>query len=151
MEITISNKQYEKLVKLIYLGMWIVESHDSKDNNDFIEIEQLIYSQIKNIPGSQMIQYDEVTKKYYPSIDFDKDDIIADHLDNYDENCFWDELIDRLTKRDMLKKFGLENIHNMSHKEVFENEKEIIAHYESAFEESGVLKLFMKSESENQK
>lgn len=148
MEITLSEKQFEKLLKLVYLGMWIAEADESPGNDYFTEIEQLVYSQAKNLSGSTPIQFEEDSKKYYPTIDFDKDDIIAHYIDTYDENCFWEELIDRLTKRDMIRKYGLEKINTMSQEEIIKKEQEFTGKYETVFEESGILKLFIQNDNE---
>lgn len=138
MDIQLTDKQFEKMLKLIYLGMWIVEAHDQDKENYFTEVEQLFYSKSKDIPNQKLIEYDEVSKKYYPSIDFDNEDIIVKHIDTYEENIFWDELIDRLTKRDMIKKFGLAGIQKMTQEEIFEREKEFITKYEKEFQENGI-------------
>jgi hypothetical protein len=137
MNINFTDQQFEKLLKLVYLGMWVVEADEHNDDY-FVEIEQLIYSQSKDIPGQKLIEYDESSKKYFPAIDFDKEDVIVKHIDAYEENIFWDELIDRLTKRDMIKKYGLEGIQKMSQDKVFECEKEFIEKYEQEFSNTGI-------------
>jgi len=144
MEIKLTEKQYEKLLKLTYLGMWIVEAHDQEKDNYFTEIEQIIFSKYSELENQKLIEYNEGTKKYLPAIHFDKEDIIVEYLDTYEENVFWDELIDRLTKRDMIKKYGIDAIQKMTREEVFERENEFISKYETEFQDSGIENLYIK-------
>ena len=144
MDIKLTEKQFEKLLKLTYLGMWVVEAHEQDNDNYFTEIEQLLYSKSEEISDQKFIEYDEVSKKYYPALNFDKEDIIVKYIDTYEENIFWDELIDRLTKRDMINKYGLDGIQKMSQEEVFEHEKEFIDKYEQEFQKTGIENLGIK-------
>jgi hypothetical protein len=143
MEIKLTEEQYEKLIKIIYMGMWIADVNED-DNFKFSEIEQLIYSYSTQIPDQKLIEYDQVDQKYYPSEKFDTDDVISNCIETYEDSSFWDELIDRLTKRDMIKKYGLESLHEMTHEEIFEKEKEFIDKYENIFQESGLDKLALE-------
>ncbi|MDH4263470.1 MAG: hypothetical protein OEV78_10545 [Spirochaetia bacterium] len=141
MEIKIDNKQYEKLLKLIYMGMWVVEAYDQGNDNYFTEVEQMIYSKSSEIANQNLIEFDEASNKYFPALNFDKDDIIIKYIDGYEENIFWDELIDRLTKRDMIKKHTLDGIQKMTQAQVFEYENEFIEKYEKEFQEKGIENL----------
>lgn len=145
MELKLTEDQYRKLVKLVFMGMWMTDSRGTeKDDPYFIEIEQLVYSASLKNGINDIIEYDKINDKYFPSENFDAEDIIAQHIDAYDENCFWDELIDRLTKRDMIEKYGLEKIHNMNQAEIFQKEKEIIDYYEEFFAKNGLKNLFFE-------
>jgi len=141
MEITLTEKQFEKLLRLTYLGMWVAEVHDQENNNYFSEIEQLVYSHANQIPNQKLIELDEISNKYFPAINFDPEDIIVKYIETYEENIFWDELIDRLTKRDMIKKYGLDGIQKLSPEEVLDREKEFISEYEGEFQKNGIEKI----------
>lgn len=141
MEIKLTEKQFEKLLKLTYLGMWVAEVHDQENEEYFSEIEQLIYAQADQVPDQKFIEFDEISAKYFPAINFDSEDVIVKYIEPYEENIFWDELIDRLTKRDMIKKYGLDGIQTMSPEEVLEKEKEFITLYEHEFQKNGIDKL----------
>lgn len=140
MELKLTNEEYEKLVKLVYMGMWIAESTE-KASEIFGPLEQLIYSQSTQIPDQKLIEYDAVDQNYYPAAQFDNDDTVMDAIEAYEETCFWDELIDRFTKRDMIRTYGLDKIHHMTQDEIFEKEKEFIEKYEKIFQEFGLDKL----------
>jgi hypothetical protein len=102
MNINFTNKQYEDLLKLVYLGNWMANANRADDKlEDFDALESHIFSHAKEYGLDAFADSDEegVT---YPSRAFE-DSGIQDLIDEYDTDSFWEELIDRLSARDYVR------------------------------------------------
>jgi len=142
MVLNISDDQFEKLIKLTYLGMWVADANFQQTETSLKEIEQLIFQEAKERKAFQnLIQYNETEKRYYPTNVLHEDEVINNYLDDYEENCFWEELIDRLTKKSLIEEYGLEEILKMDSSRRMEAEKLLIEKYQTEFENNGIKNL----------
>lgn len=134
--ISFSKAQYKTLLKLIYLGKWMHESHQDAESKDVVEVEQLIFSKSKEAGTEKMIEYAPDLKKYFPSRDMEE--IIHLLVDQYDEYTFWEELAHRLAEKDFLKKYGKEL---MTTEKRFMFTQDIVEDYMTEFENNGLNNL----------
>ena len=66
---TLTKDQYENLIKLVYLGNWMINGirlHDEQIK-EYEELEQYIFSFAKDAGMEKYIVYDDGSKKYFPS------------------------------------------------------------------------------------
>jgi len=143
MEVKLTKEQYENLIKLVYLGNWMINAIRSGSEGDprikkYEDIEQYIFSFAKDVGLEKYIEYDEKFKQFFPTEDFDEDPEMEQYRQDYDNEVFWQELADRLGSRDFLKEYGAEVIRKMDQKERFLREQEFIIKYEEEFEKHGI-------------
>ncbi|MES0492146.1 MAG: hypothetical protein ABUK01_19315 [Leptospirales bacterium] len=141
MNFELKDTQFEKLLRLAYLGMWVAEAHDEGQESYFKDIEQLLFEKAAESNLKEYVKHDKGSDKFFPSSAFDKDEIVSKAIDDYEEHCFWDELIDRLSKADIIAKYGMDNIQKMSFMERLDKEKEYMVIYEKEFAENGLKNL----------
>ena len=146
MEIKLTKEQYKNLLKLVYLGNWMINAIRSGTKGDerikkYDEIEQYIFSFAKDAGLEKYIEYDEKLKKFFPTSEFEEDPEIEQYREDYEEEVFWQELADRLGTRDFIKEYGQEAIKKMSQKERFLKREEFIIKYEEEFEKNGLANL----------
>jgi len=141
MKFDLNDTQFEKLLRLAYLGMWVAEAHDEGQESYFKEIEQLLFEKAAESNLKEYVKHDKSSDKYFPSSVFDKDEVVSKAIDEYEEHCFWDELIDRLAKVDIIDKYGMDTIQKMSFMERLDKEKEHMKIYEKEFSENGLDNL----------
>jgi hypothetical protein len=120
MEIKLTKEQYENLLKLVYLGNWIVNAIRSGAEGD-----------------EQIEKYNQL----FPTRELGQDPEIEKYLEDYNEEIFWQELAERLGTRDFLRKYGKEAIEKMDPEERFLKHQEFIIKYEEEFEKSGIENL----------
>lgn len=99
-EITLkfTEKQFQVLRKLVYLGNWMVESRDDYSIDKFIveeEVEQIIFSATTEKGICELNADDNI---YFPTSEYEEKMQII--IDDYDEYTFWEELTYRLADRD---------------------------------------------------
>jgi len=86
MLISLDRNQYIKLLYLIAIGEWVVNSYKDESEYEFTDIEQYIYSFYKDFGAYNLIDYDEEENIYFPTEEFENDFLtyVEEFLEN---NC----------------------------------------------------------------
>lgn len=144
-EIKLTKEQYEDLIKLVYLGNWIINASRTEDIIEKYEnLTQYIYSFAKEAGLEKYFEYDKKFNKFFPTEEFEKNTDIKDFLDEYNDEVFWQELIFRMAGRDLVRKYGEEAIRKMPFKERMILEYPFIEKYDKEFSENGIENLEIK-------
>lgn len=136
----LSQDQYKELLKLVYVGDWIIDEPENIVLNDLV---QAIFAKAGDAGLDKIIDFDKNAGLYLPSLEFDEE--VIDIIDDYEEECFWDQLIFRLADRDMQKKLG-EKANKMSMEEKMEHLDPLTEKYIKEFEEHGLDNVKVKVE-----
>lgn len=126
MKVDFSNKQYENLVRLAMIGSTVIK--ESED--DLKEINQ----------ANDLIKYLRQQGKLPHNLAENVDEVMY----AYSNEVFWDELSARLTERDILKQYSIEQVEAMSEDELSEIDEPIREMYENEFEANGLDSLIVK-------
>jgi hypothetical protein len=103
MKINITNKEYKALLTMVAIGAWVIEAHQVEERQEtrpIRELEQKIMALAGEFGCGHLVHYDKEGEDYEPSDEFRVKGDFHRHLVAYEENIFWDELIDRLAHRD---------------------------------------------------
>lgn len=142
MKINFTKKQYEDLIKLLHLGNWMINAHRTDDYVEHYEdLEQYILSFYKDFGMEKHVEYDKEFNEYFPTREFEEDTDVDQYKEEYNDCTFWDELIDRLARRDLIKEYGEAAVLSMTMEEIIEKEQPFIQIYEDEFEMYGVDNL----------
>lgn len=146
MEIKFTKEQYDSLIKLVYLGNWMINSIRDKGEEikKYDDIEQYIYSFAKEYGLENLIEYDTQMKQYYPTWELDDNPEIEPYRQDYENEVFWDELADRLAEQDFVRRYDEKTIRKMSQKEHFEKIQPFIEKYEEEFNKHGIERIEIK-------
>lgn len=140
-----SSKQFLSLMKAVFLGNWVANAYRTeKYKREYESIEDYIFSLAPQFGFEKYVDHEIDDKKYYPTTEFeDNTDVHKLHAE-YDENTFWDELVDRLGTRDFYQKYTKKEIENMSEEEWFEKLHECMDKYGEEFEKFGISRIGIK-------
>ncbi len=139
MEITLTKKQYQSLLKMVFLGNWLINAPRIEPIKEFDEIEEYIFSHAEKFGLTDEVEYDESTGKTYPSEIFE--DSLSPYIDEYNQDNMWQELISILSHRDLVEEVGEENLKDMDHETYSDKLGTLHDKYEKEFAENGVQKL----------
>ncbi|WP_123053660.1 hypothetical protein [Clostridium sp. JN-1] len=105
MKIDFTKEQFKVLMELVYLGDSIVNDFNvpSEIEGKYEGIENYIYSFCSHFGYRDYVDYSNEYDVYFPTYKFDKE--VERKIQNYDENVFYRELVNKLAKRDAKKKF----------------------------------------------
>jgi hypothetical protein len=145
MKINFTKKQYEDLMKLVYLGAWMINSHRTDNIEErYEELEQYILSFSEEFGTEKYVEFDEDLRRFFTTREFEEDTEIEQYKEEYDDNTFWDELIYRLARRDLIKTYGEAAVFTMTTDELLDKEQPFIDRYEMEFERYGIDNLEIK-------
>lgn len=99
-KIEFTKAQYENLIKLLYLGNWMINAIRTDDIvKKYDDVEQHIYSFAKDVGLNQYIEFDSELNKFFPTTELEEDEEMEKYREEYD-----DEITDRLARRDFIRK-----------------------------------------------
>ncbi len=143
MEIKLTKEQYKTLVEMLYLGEWMINA--CRPHNEAIkkyqELEQYIYSFAKTAGLERHIEYDEEFKKYFLTEEFEINSEVEEYRLEFEDETFWDELVDRMSLRDMIRQFGEKAVQKMDGMEHFKHQRPFLEKYDREVEEHGIENL----------
>lgn len=99
MNIELTPKQFRRLLDMVYIGNWILNSTRGQDRfEDYDEVESLIFSHCKNNKYKALVS--ENNGKAAPSRAFAEGGI-HEAIMNYEDTVFFEILAEELARRDM--------------------------------------------------
>jgi hypothetical protein len=153
MTIELSNEEYRNLLDLLYLGQWLLDAHDvdpDPDTEKYDELIQKIYSFAKAQHFDNYIVFDKEMKQYFTTRLYEESSMCHVFIDEYDNDTFWDELISRLTDRDIQARIKNGEINNpININERLGIAGPIEARYADEFEKSGLDNIVVRTDSPN--
>lgn len=99
MDINLSKKQLRRLLDMVYIGNWVLNSTRGEDRiKDYDEVESLLFAQARE--EGMSILADEYLGEVIPSRAFAEGGIHEAIMD-YENNVFFEILAEDLARRDM--------------------------------------------------
>ena len=146
MKIELTKEQYLNLLKLVYLGEWMANAHRTEDRIEKYENSlSQIFSYAKEFGFNDYADDEEVgDNKIYPTRKFEEETDVHKLHEEYDNDTFWDELIDRLRDRDFFGSYGKEKIEKMTQDEYFNNLNKFADKWAEEFEKYDIGRLGIK-------
>ncbi|TEB05572.1 hypothetical protein Psch_02613 [Pelotomaculum schinkii] len=145
MKINITKKEYVKLLDMFYIADWIMHafcSEERVETKEYRDLEQKFFSHAKEFGVDDLVEKYPSEGEFYPARKFEDETPAMDFIDEYNEESFWDELIEQLARRDMIEKHGLDKMKSIFEDEDIFNELEDLKDkYAREFEENGIRRL----------
>ena len=148
MKIHFTKKEYRLLLDMLYIADWVMNSHQLINERSHKEHEDL-YNKIKSyyreMEAEDLIEYSKETDSFYETREHEEK-TLEEFITPYDEDIFWEELVDRLAKRDVFRKIGIEKYNKMELIERIKTMSEATEQYENEFEEHGLDRVKVMGE-----
>lgn len=141
MKINLTKKDYETLLDVLYITDWITRAHEEETEGDisrYKEFEQKIFALAGEFGFKNKVAKNNVTGSYYLTNEHLNSSDVIEIIENFENATFWEELLERLTRRDFIRRYGEKAILEMSIKERFEKEMEFLERYDKEFSENGL-------------
>jgi hypothetical protein len=145
MQIEITKEEYRNLLDVLDMADWMMHAHKTEQDPSTERLDRIIqkfYALARDLGQSRLITYDTATKEFHPTRDFDSETESRRFIDEFTDDSFWDELIHRLTDRDLARRLGgYEQLDKLAMNERFSLEGPVIEHYANEFDANGVDRL----------
>ncbi len=123
MQITLTEKQLEKLIKTTFIGKFVVENSQNPNDPDK-DLEDLFTKLLKTWRENNLKSLSiEKNNQLQASQKLEFDEYVSEHIQKYNQKVFLEELISALIERDIKQNHNDEQIQNMDMDEFFEIEK----------------------------
>jgi hypothetical protein len=140
MKINFTKKEYRLLTDMLYLADWVMNSHDETHsiNQAYSDLRKKILSHCKEMGLDNQFHYSD--GEYYETGDSEFE-LHEKFLDGYNEETFWDQLIDKLSTRDFVKKVGVNEYQKMDGEKRLSGITEFEHQYIDEFNQHGLDNL----------
>ncbi|MDR2534654.1 MAG: hypothetical protein LBD29_01315 [Treponema sp.] len=139
--ITLSPKNMKMLLDHVFIGHWVFTvncTDDIEKKQEYDGFFETILAIMKNYNiAAEDINYDE--QRGYTLTDA-KNEILTEIMRNYNEHCYWEELITDLALRDAWEKHG-KKLYDMDQDEVMRLRSKEIQKYIDEFSEHRIGRL----------
>jgi hypothetical protein len=140
MDLKLNKSQYETLLRLVFLGNWVVNGFKDKDKEQATDdLENYLYAKARDFGLGDRIIYDEDADAHF--LTSAQEEPLLEELDAYKNDVFWDELMYRLADRDLVARFGEDNVDSMNSDERAKMENELADQYYKEFDTNGLDNL----------
>lgn len=129
MELHLTDEQARNLLRLVYLGNWLANSQRVGTEGDPL------------IAEFDTLQKELFLKIAIPERGIETDTLVERAIEEYREEVFWDELVDRLAHRDFERLWGLCPDHDELTSEMEMEYEKTQMRYEMELEENGIDRL----------
>lgn len=123
--ITLSKDDLRLLLKHVYLGNWVLTA----TKEERIKEEEAFYQRFLKLMSANAIESriekDKKLNEYFVSEDLE--DEYLESIDEYNEDTFYEELVDRLAKKDLTQSCSAEELEKMNElkfNKLFDKEQE---------------------------
>ncbi len=140
MKITLSRQQFETLLRAVYMGDWMVNAIriPGSEISEFRELEQFLWALAHAAGFNGFVEFDATLSQFLPLEQFHE--MLQPFIDEYDDEAFWDGIVDRLADRDFIETYG-NAVASMDQDERFQKLHAFVDKYETEIEEHGVDRL----------
>jgi hypothetical protein len=130
MTIEISKTEYRTLLEMLYISDWVLNTFTNgleEENKNHKALKEKLLS------FHEKIQAEDVLREFQ-SNEFD-DYMHVNHIEKYNQNMFWETLIDQLAYRDLAKEIGIEAFDQLDPVVKIERLEEFRENYAKEFEQ----------------
>ena len=148
MKIHFSKKEYQTLLEVLYIADWVLNAHREEEQEikkNYKDLEQKIMAMAGEFGLSDLVERSAGIGNYFPSRKFLDESQITKPIEEFENATFWEELLERLARRDFIQEYGREAILKMSLEECFEKETKLQKEYDQEFSEHGLDRLMIHS------
>lgn len=128
MNIELTDKEFRRLLDMVYIGNWILNSTRGNDRfSDYDQVESRIFSYCEKHGMDSLFQ--RCGTYFYPSLAFQNGGI-HEAIADYEDTVFFEILAEELARRDMdFEPIGPDNFDELTHR---------IDEYIDEFEQNGI-------------
>ncbi|HHW43583.1 MAG TPA: hypothetical protein GXX25_07205 [Desulfotomaculum sp.] len=146
-KINLNREEYELLLEIFYIADWVLNAYKTLEDDEidrYKDLEQKILSRAKEFGLQNMVEWDPSMDEYQYTREFEDNTPAMEFIRDYEEDTFWDELVDRLCRRDLVQEYGEESVMEMDVLTRLEKMDRYRVKYLEEFEKNGLqnVKVF---------
>lgn len=143
-KLELTRDDYLALLTVMQIADWVLHAHKTEETADtqgFRELEQKVFALAPSFGCDQLIEYDEEEQQYFPTAEFDERSPGMELIEDFENESFWNELLERLTERDLVRQLGEKSLRRLDPETRDQKEEPYIRLYSEEFATHGVDRL----------
>ena len=138
----ITNQEFRLLLNMLQITDWILHAHTVNSRDDeYSALLQKIMAMAKDYGCGDLVQYIEAKRTFYPTNEYLMSDEVQGPIDEHNDEIFWDELTDRLARRDVMREVGIKEFREMERLERSRRLSKAREKYDEEFSSQGLKRL----------
>jgi hypothetical protein len=151
MKIDISKKEFGTLFEMIQIADWVLHAYkleEPEETKPYRDLEQKICGLAKEFGFGHLVDYDPEEGTFFPTLEFEETNPAMGFVLDFENDCFWDELIERFVERDLIRALGEKKCQALDPMSRIRKEGPYRNRYEEEFEVHGIDRLEIVSGSQ---
>jgi hypothetical protein len=151
MKINFTKKEYRSLIDLLDIANWVINAHRTDiggEPKDYADLIQKIYSFSKEMGCEDIIEFNKSLGGYFSTREFEENSESREYIEKFEQDTFWAELVAHLADRDILTKFNVRSLSELSPDDRISAMCEAESRWEDEFEKHGLEKICIKGSNE---
>jgi hypothetical protein len=147
MKIEITKTEYRALLDVFQIADWVLHSHkmeEGPETEKYRRLEQKIFAFAKEMGFADLVEFDPELGEYFPTREYDETNEAMPAIVEYDNDSFWEGLMERLAMRDLILKEGKAKVTAMDEEERLVKTEALREKYAAEFEKYGLSRLVIK-------
>jgi len=143
MKIEFEVEDYKTLLDILYIADWVINAYEIQENPDnarYRQFEQKMLALAGNFNLEEWVRRDQ-DGEFQPTQKFEEASQSPEFIDAYDNDTFWEELINRLAMRDFDRIYGETSDPALTLQEKLGKLGELRETYAAEFENNGLAHL----------
>lgn len=143
-KLELTRDDFLALLTVMQIADWVLHAHkteESDDSQDFRDLEQKVFALARSFGCDQLVEYDEQAQQYFPTGEFEERSPGMELIEEFENESFWNELLERLTERDLLRQFGEKALQRLDPETREQREEPYMRLYSEEFATHGVSRL----------
>jgi hypothetical protein len=141
MKIDFNEKEYRLLLEVLEMAHWVMhafKTDEPEETRPFRELEEKVYRLAQEFGCDHLVEYDASADRHFPTREFEDNSQAQAFMDDFSNDCFWDELIHNLVQRDLVRQVGEDRYFAMDPEERGLLEQPLLEHYHEEFRNHGL-------------
>lgn len=149
MKLNLTKAEYKRLLDVLEIADWIIASREAKETPrtaPYKKLQQKLFTLAKEHECEDLVEYEEQFRSYIYTDKFDNESPSMKFIQEYNNDTFWDELIDRLARRDFILEVGQEKFEKLEPIERYKGISRYEDKYDKEFRENGLSGIRIEEE-----
>jgi hypothetical protein len=119
-KLDLTRAEYLTLLTAMQLADWVLHAHQVEEPDEtqpFRELEQKVFSLAGEFGCEHLVEYAEEDGRFYASAEFDETGPAMELIEQFENESFWNELLERLVERDLLRQLGEKTVEGLDPEE----------------------------------
>lgn len=144
MKLDLDRQEYLTLLTVVQIADWILHANGAdppEEPEDFHALMQKILDKAEDAGCGNLVEHDPAQKRRFFTREFENTSLGVAYVEQYEDDIFWEWLVQRLAERDLIRKHGEEAYANLSPVDRAKREGPYLEMYDHEIREHGLDRL----------